>query len=64
MNQMGWDERELQRPIVKTVPITVAAQSEAWNIFARSKAGIVGSNTTQSIDVCFCGYSVFVLSCV
>jgi hypothetical protein len=33
-------------------PITVAARSEAWTIFARSNTGIVGSNPTQGMDVC------------
>jgi hypothetical protein len=40
-------------------PITVAARSNAWNVFARSNTGIVGSNPTQGMDVCV--YSVFVL---
>jgi hypothetical protein len=39
--------------------ITVVARSKAWNIFARSNTGIVGSNLTQDIDVCV--NSVFVL---
>jgi hypothetical protein len=30
----------------------------------RSKAGIVGSNPTQDMNVYVCVYSVFVLSCV
>jgi hypothetical protein len=33
-------------------------------IFARSKAGIVGSNPTQGMDVSMCVYSVFVLFCI
>jgi hypothetical protein len=41
----------------------VAAQSKAWTVFARSKAGIVGSNPTQGMDFHVCVYSVFVLSC-
>jgi hypothetical protein len=40
------------------VRITVAARSKAWNIFARSKAGIVGSNPTQGMDVCLCLFCV------
>jgi hypothetical protein len=41
--------------------ITVAARSKALNVFARSNAGIVGSNPTQGMDVCIvCIYSVFV----
>jgi hypothetical protein len=34
------------------MPITVAARSQAWTVFARSNAGIVGSNPIQSMDVC------------
>jgi hypothetical protein len=41
------------------LPITVAARSKAWTVFARSNAGIVGSNPTRGMDVCV--YSVFVL---
>jgi hypothetical protein len=43
-------------------PITVGARSKAWNVFARTKTGIVGSNPTRDMDVCV--YSVFVVSCV
>jgi hypothetical protein len=35
-----------------TLLITVAARPKAWNVFTRSKAGTVGSNPTQGIDVC------------
>jgi hypothetical protein len=42
------------------LPITVAARS----FLAQSKAGIVGSNPTQGMDVYVCVYFVFVLSCV
>jgi hypothetical protein len=46
-------------------PITVAALSKAWTVFARSNAGIVRSNPTQAMDVCIARvYSVFVLFCV
>jgi hypothetical protein len=45
-------------------PITVAAQPrEAWNVFARSNAGIVCSNPTQGIDVCLLLFCVC-MSCV
>jgi hypothetical protein len=45
----------------KRMPITAAVQS----VFARSNAGIVGSNSTQGMDICIvCIYSVFVLFCV
>jgi hypothetical protein len=43
-------------------PITVAAQFKAWTVFARSNAGIMGSNPTQGMDVCM--FILFVLSCV
>jgi hypothetical protein len=35
-----------------TTPITVAAWSKAWTIFARSNTGIVGLNPTQGMNVC------------
>jgi hypothetical protein len=37
---------------VQPLPITVAAWSKAWTVFARSNAGFMGSIPTQSIDVC------------
>jgi hypothetical protein len=47
-----------------TVSVTVAERSKACTVFARSEAGIVGSNHTQSMDVsCLCmsvRFSVFV----
>jgi hypothetical protein len=43
-------------------PITMTAQSKAWNIFARSNAGIVGIQIEVCISVCI--YSVFMLFCV
>jgi hypothetical protein len=46
------------------MPITVVALSKLWNIFARSNAGIVGSNPIQGVDISMFVYSVFVLSCV
>jgi hypothetical protein len=33
------------------VPTTVAARSKAWTVLASSNTGIVGSNSTQSMDV-------------
>jgi hypothetical protein len=35
-------------------PITVAARSNTWTVFAHSNAGILGSNPTQGMDVCIC----------
>jgi hypothetical protein len=45
-------------------PITVPARYKAWAVFARSNTRIVGSNSTEGMDICVCIYSVFVLSCV
>jgi hypothetical protein len=42
----------------------VAPRSEAWTVFARSNAGIVGSNPTQSMDVCVHLFCVCVVLCV
>jgi hypothetical protein len=33
------------------LPATVAARSKACTVFARSEAGIMGSNPTQGMDV-------------
>jgi hypothetical protein len=44
--------------------ITVAARSKAWTVFARSNAGILGSNPAQGMNVWVCVYSMFVLFCV
>jgi hypothetical protein len=32
-------------------PVTVAERSEVSTVFARSEAGIVGSNATQGMDI-------------
>jgi Na+-translocating ferredoxin:NAD+ oxidoreductase RnfE subunit len=52
--------------IYKALPVTVAERSKACTVFARSEAGIVGSNHTQGMNV-WCLYacvlfSVFVYS--
>jgi hypothetical protein len=39
---------------VSVMRIAVAARSNALNVFACSDTGIVGSNPTQSMDVCLC----------
>jgi hypothetical protein len=49
--------------LLKYAPFTVAERCKAWTVFARSAAGIVGSNPTQGMDV-WCVYSLYVLSCV
>jgi hypothetical protein len=48
-----------------TRPNTVAAWSEARTVFARSNAGIVGSNPTQDMNVCvrlFCVCAILFIS--
>jgi hypothetical protein len=47
-----------------TPPITMAAQSEAGTVFARSNAGIVGSNPTQGMGVGVRLFCVCVVLCV
>jgi hypothetical protein len=44
------------------LPITMAERSKTLTVFARSNAGIVGSNPTQGMDVCVYVYSAFMLS--
>jgi hypothetical protein len=46
------------------MPVTVVARSEAKTVFARSNAGIMGSNPTQGIDVCVRLFCVCVVLCV
>jgi hypothetical protein len=51
--------------VVVVMSVTVSAWSKAWTVFARSDAGIVGSNPTQGMDVWYvCVFILFVLSCV
>jgi hypothetical protein len=45
-------------------PITVAARSKEWKVFAHSTAGIVGSNHTQGMGVCVRIFCVCVVLCV
>jgi hypothetical protein len=40
-------------------PVTLAARSKAWNVFARSNTGTVGSNPTRGMAVCV--YSMIIL---
>jgi hypothetical protein len=44
-------------------PITVAARSEVWTVFARLNAGIVDSNPTQGRDVCLHFFCVCTVLC-
>jgi hypothetical protein len=48
----------------KKWPITVAAWSKAWNVFAHSSAAIMRSNPTQDVDVCVLFLCVCVVLCV
>jgi hypothetical protein len=53
----GLIQSKLLNPTSLTSKYTVyintnAARSKAWTVFARSNAGIVGSNPTQGMDVC------------
>jgi hypothetical protein len=57
-------KREMIGWLVNIEPITVAAQSKTWTVFDRSNAGIVGSNTTQGMDVCVRLLCVCVVLCV
>jgi hypothetical protein len=45
-----------------TWPITAAARTKSRNVFARSNTAIMGSNSTQGMNVYV--YSVYALSCV
>jgi hypothetical protein len=38
--------------------VTAAARFKKWTVFARSNAGIVGSNPTQGMGVCLCLFCV------
>jgi hypothetical protein len=45
-------------------PTTGVTRSKAWTVFALSKAGIVGSNPTQGMDVCVRLFCLCVVLCV
>jgi hypothetical protein len=49
---------------VELLPITVAARSKAWTVFARSNSGIVGSNLTRGMDVSLLLFCVCVVLCL
>jgi hypothetical protein len=49
---------------VSSMPLTVAARSEVWTVFARSNTVVVGSNTTWGMDVCVRLFCVCVVLCV
>jgi hypothetical protein len=42
------------------MPITVVEGSKAWTVFARSNAGIAGSNPTQRMDICLCLFCIYI----
>jgi hypothetical protein len=44
-------------------PVTVVARSKVCTVFARSDAGIVGSNPTQGMDVWYVYASIMYLCC-
>jgi hypothetical protein len=45
------------------MPVTVAAQSKALNVFASLNTGIVGSNPARGMDVCLSLFCVCVVLC-
>jgi hypothetical protein len=45
-------------------PITVAARSEAWTVFAQSNTGILWSSPTRGMDICVRLLCVYVVLCV
>jgi hypothetical protein len=52
-----------KRPKHALPPVTVAALSKTWTVFAHSDSGIVGSNSIQGMDV-WCVYTfILCLSC-
>jgi hypothetical protein len=53
-----------QSTAYQLMAVTVAARSKAWTVFARSNAGIVGSNPTRGMDDYMRLFCVCVLLCV
>jgi hypothetical protein len=47
-----------------TMPIRVAARSEAWTVFARSNTAVLGSIPTRGMDVCVRLVCVCAVPCV
>jgi hypothetical protein len=45
------------------MPVTMAAWSKAWNVFARSNTGTVSSNLARGMDVCMRLFCVCVVLC-
>jgi hypothetical protein len=50
--------------VVLSEPITVASRYKARTVFARSTAEIVGSNSTQGMDICVRLFCICVVLCV
>jgi hypothetical protein len=48
---------------MRIIAITAAAPSRAWNVFARSNTGIVGSNPPWGMDFCLRLFCVCVVLC-
>jgi hypothetical protein len=46
-----WLIIEISQASLLKLPVTVAERSKACTVFARSEAGIVGSNPTQGMGV-------------
>jgi hypothetical protein len=53
----------INKQLQQDLPITVAARSKVWTVFARSNTGIVGSNPKQGMDY-LSAFILFVLPCV
>jgi hypothetical protein len=53
----------LSSPSVTYMPITVAARSKAWTVFARLNTWVVDSNPTRGMDVCVGLFCIHVVLC-
>jgi hypothetical protein len=59
-----WQHTQFPKPSSILQQITVAAQSKALTVFARSNTGIVVSDPIQDMDVCVGVFCVYVVLCV
>jgi hypothetical protein len=50
--------------LVIELPITMAAPSKAWTVFAHSNTGVMGSNPTRGMGVCVGLFCVCIVLCV
>jgi hypothetical protein len=55
---------DLWKKCMEHKPTTVATQSKAWTVIARSNTGIVGSNSAWGMDVCVHLFCVYAVLCV